>query len=35
MGTIDHVTIRVDDLAASRSFYERAFELHGFGGQRH
>jgi catechol 2,3-dioxygenase-like lactoylglutathione lyase family enzyme len=35
MGTIDHVTIRVDDLAAARSFYERAFELLGFGGQRH
>jgi catechol 2,3-dioxygenase-like lactoylglutathione lyase family enzyme len=35
MGTIDHVTIRVDDLAAARAFYERAFALLGFGGQRH
>jgi catechol 2,3-dioxygenase-like lactoylglutathione lyase family enzyme len=35
MGTIDHVTIRVTDLAAARAFYERAFELLGFGGQRH
>ena len=35
MGTIDHVTIRVDDLAAARAFYDRAFELLGFGGQRH
>jgi catechol 2,3-dioxygenase-like lactoylglutathione lyase family enzyme len=35
MGTIDHVTIRVTDLAAARGFYERAFELLGFGGQRH
>jgi catechol 2,3-dioxygenase-like lactoylglutathione lyase family enzyme len=35
MGTIDHVTIRVDDLAAARAFYDRAFELLGFGGRRH
>lgn len=35
MGTIDHVTIRARDLAAMRAFYGRAFELLGFGGQRH
>ena len=35
MGTIDHVNIRVDDLAAARAFYDRAFELLGFDGQRH
>lgn len=35
MGTIDHVTIRVDDLAAMSAFYERAFELLGFSGERH
>jgi len=35
MSTIDHVTIRVDDLPAARAFYERAFELLGFGGHRY
>jgi catechol 2,3-dioxygenase-like lactoylglutathione lyase family enzyme len=32
MSTIDHVTIRVDDLAAARAFYDRAFELLGDNG---
>ena len=35
MGTIDHVTIRVDDLAAMSAFYERAFDLVKFGRPRH
>ena len=35
MGTIDHVTIRVTDLATTRAFYERVFELLGFNGERH
>jgi catechol 2,3-dioxygenase-like lactoylglutathione lyase family enzyme len=35
MGTIDHVTIRVTDLTAMRAFYEHAFDLLNFGGQRH
>jgi catechol 2,3-dioxygenase-like lactoylglutathione lyase family enzyme len=32
---IDHVTIRVSDLAASRAFYGRAFQLVGFPGRVH
>jgi catechol 2,3-dioxygenase-like lactoylglutathione lyase family enzyme len=35
MGTIDHVTVRVADPAAMRAFYDRAFELLGFSGERH
>jgi catechol 2,3-dioxygenase-like lactoylglutathione lyase family enzyme len=35
MGTIDHVTIRVSNLAAMRAFYERAFELLDFSGEVH
>jgi catechol 2,3-dioxygenase-like lactoylglutathione lyase family enzyme len=34
LGTIDHVTIRVDSLAAAGTFYDRVFELLGFGEQR-
>ena len=32
---IDHVTIRVADLARSRGFYDRVFTLIGFAGERH
>jgi catechol 2,3-dioxygenase-like lactoylglutathione lyase family enzyme len=35
MSTIDHVTIRVTDLAVMRAFYQRVFELLGFSGERH
>jgi catechol 2,3-dioxygenase-like lactoylglutathione lyase family enzyme len=35
MSTIDHVTIRVGDLAGARAFYDRAFDLLGFGGHRY
>lgn len=35
VATIDHVTIRVSDLAAMRAFYELVFELLGFSGERH
>ena len=34
MSTIDHVTIRVADLAETTAFYERAFDLLGFTGHR-
>src|SRR4029078_13599952 len=32
---IDHVTIRVSDLETSLRFYDRAFALLGFAGERH
>jgi len=34
MSTIDHVTIRVADLAKAKAFYSRVFELLGFVGNR-
>src|SRR6266511_1196585 len=35
MSSIDHVTIRVSDLAASCDFYRQVFELLAFPGERH
>jgi catechol 2,3-dioxygenase-like lactoylglutathione lyase family enzyme len=35
MSTIDHVTIRVVDLAAARAFYRCVFNLLDFTGHRH
>jgi catechol 2,3-dioxygenase-like lactoylglutathione lyase family enzyme len=34
MSTIDHVTIRVADLAETTAFYDRVFDLLGFTGHR-
>jgi catechol 2,3-dioxygenase-like lactoylglutathione lyase family enzyme len=35
MATIDHVTLRVGDLAVARAFYDRVFGLLAFGGDRY
>jgi catechol 2,3-dioxygenase-like lactoylglutathione lyase family enzyme len=35
MGTIDHVTIRAGELDSMVEFYDRAFKLLGFAGERH